>query len=154
MLGYRASRYLNLCLDSFERLRSVGNGLVKLLVLNAEHLSRSAVVNLEHTTLGVVTAGSLLSRQLVSKIGEVLAQRLAKELVVEVARHKEESLAASFRQFSSLDVSQGNITDVDPDVAAGLGDLLLGCALDEVSDTFVRGVQRGKGVEVVDLKDD
>lgn len=72
-------------------------------------------------------------------------------LVGEMASGDEESLVGGSLDLDGLDVTECEVAHVDPQEGASLGNLLLGLALVDVSDTLVAGVQRVERVQVVDL---
>lgn len=80
----------------------------------------------------------------------MLADDLADLLVAEVAGGGEEALAGRGGDLDGLDVGEGQVAHVDPEVGTRVGDLLLAFALQEVARALVGGVHGVEGVEVVD----
>lgn len=77
-----------------------------------------------------------------------LSDRICDFLVVDKPSSHEESLPTSFCHLDGLDVGQGDITDIDIEVAVSSGWLVLGGALGEVPESLVRGVDGVQGVQV------
>jgi len=127
-----------------QRYNKILDTLVQLHVLHPKNLLAATVVELEEL-LGEITAGSILLWQLISILGEVLANNVDQISVAEGAvRNDKKSLSSGFLRSHGFDMSVGNVADVHPDEDTGLWDLgsALALALDEVTDTFVGSVER------------
>ena len=86
---------------------------------------------------------------------EVLSNDVGDLLVAESAGGGEEPLAGGGGCLDSLDVGEGEVAHVNPEVRARVGDLVFGLALEDIARALVGGVQGVEGVEVVhDRPDD
>ena len=79
----------------------------------------------------------------------MLADDLADRFVAELACGSEEAQPSSFRDLDGLDVREGDVSHVNPEVDSRVGDLLLALALQEVPGALVGGVQGIKRIEIV-----
>lgn len=121
--------------------------------VDAEDLGGARVVVAVDTLRGQVAAGGDLDGgrvgELAGEVREAVADDLGDLLVAVAAGRREEALAPRLGPLHGLDVGEGHVPDVDPQVHAARRDLGRPLALDQVDVARVARVDAGEGVEVV-----
>lgn len=133
--------------NSQNRLGSIANSLVPWRVCEPQKLTRSAVIEAINPCRQV--AGSILRRQFRFQLRMSLSDCVCHVFVREVTGSHEESLSTGLWHFDGLDVSQGNITDVDVEEGACWRQLVLEVTLNEVLHALVGCVNGFERVEVM-----
>ena len=123
-----------------QALHQIHNTLLEIPKLDAQHTRRPGVIITIKPALGEIAPLDVWAGQLIVVLREVLPDDLDDLLVAEGAGRGEEPLAGGGGHLDSLDVGEGEITNVDPDEGSRVGDLLFGFALEDVACALVGGV--------------
>lgn len=136
--------------NSLQALYRVRDTLLERDPFDAQDVGGLRVVVTGEAGLGVVAALGFLGRQLVLKLGEVLADSSDELAVAEFASKHEKALTAGLGLLHGLYVGEGDIAHVDPEMHATGRDLVAHLALHHIHETRVGRVDGLQRVEVVD----